>query len=53
MTHRPKSAFLNVMVERGYLADCTDLPALDEADATLLADVLQSWQADRPALAAE
>ncbi|ARJ68563.1 tyrosine--tRNA ligase [Paracoccus contaminans] len=31
MTHRPKSAFLNVMVERGYLADCTDLPALDEA----------------------
>ena len=31
MTHRPKSVFLNVMVERGYLADCTDLPALDEA----------------------
>ncbi len=30
-----------------------NLPALDEADAKLLADVLQSWQTDRPALAAE
>ena len=30
-----------------------NLPALDAADAALLADVLRSWQADRPALAAE
>ncbi|MEF9601378.1 tyrosine--tRNA ligase [Paracoccus sp. PXZ] len=31
MTYRAKSDFLNVMIERGYLADCTDMQALDEA----------------------
>ncbi len=31
MTYRPKSEFLTVMVERGYLADCTDVQALDDA----------------------
>ena len=31
MTYTPKSDFLHVMVERGYLADCTDLQGLDEA----------------------
>ncbi|ARC36068.1 tyrosine--tRNA ligase [Paracoccus yeei] len=31
MTYRAKSDFLHVMIERGYLADCTDLQALDEA----------------------
>jgi tyrosyl-tRNA synthetase len=31
MTYRPKSDFLATLVERGYLADCTDLQALDEA----------------------
>lgn len=31
MTYRPKSEFLTVMIQRGYLADCTDLQALDEA----------------------
>ena len=31
MTYRAKSEFLRVMTERGYLADCTDLQALDEA----------------------
>ena len=31
MTFEPKSDFLRVMFERGYLADCTDLQALDEA----------------------
>lgn len=31
MTYRPKSEFLTVMVERGYLADCTDMQALDDA----------------------
>jgi tyrosyl-tRNA synthetase len=30
MTYRPKSDFLEVMVARGYLQDCTDLPGLDE-----------------------
>ncbi|MEQ9258091.1 MAG: tyrosine--tRNA ligase [Roseovarius sp.] len=31
MTYHPKSDFLHVMIERGYLADCTDLQALDAA----------------------
>ena len=31
MTYHPKSDFLRVMMERGYLADCTDHQALDEA----------------------
>ncbi len=30
MTYHPKSEFLNVMVSRGYLSDCTDLQGLDE-----------------------
>lgn len=33
MTYHPKSDFLRVMIERGYLADCTDYQALDEACA--------------------
>ena len=31
MTYRAKSDFLNVIMQRGFLADCTDLQALDEA----------------------
>ncbi|MEM9524265.1 MAG: tyrosine--tRNA ligase [Pseudomonadota bacterium] len=31
MPHQSKSDFMRVMVERGFLADCTDLQALDEA----------------------
>ncbi|MDO5606356.1 MAG: tyrosine--tRNA ligase [Paracoccus sp. (in: a-proteobacteria)] len=31
LTHTPKSEFLHIMRERGYLADCTDIQALDEA----------------------
>jgi len=30
MTYTPKSEFLNVIIERGFLADCTDLEGLDE-----------------------
>ncbi len=30
MTYHPKSEFLRVMIERGYLADCTDYQGLDE-----------------------
>ncbi|MGG7644143.1 tyrosine--tRNA ligase [Rhodovulum sp. YNF3179] len=33
MTYHPKSEFLHVMQERGFLADCTDLQGLDEAMA--------------------
>ena len=31
MTYHPKSDFLGVVIERGYLADCTDLQGLDAA----------------------
>jgi len=31
MTYHPKSEFLNVMVTRGFMADCTDLQGLDAA----------------------
>ncbi|GGE00937.1 tyrosyl-tRNA synthetase [Gemmobacter megaterium] len=31
MTYHAKSDFLRVMLERGYVADCTDYQALDEA----------------------
>ncbi|GHC46130.1 tyrosine--tRNA ligase [Neogemmobacter tilapiae] len=31
MTYHPKSDFLNVVMERGFLADCTDLQSLDAA----------------------
>ncbi|TCP42307.1 tyrosine--tRNA ligase [Rhodovulum marinum] len=31
MTYHPRSDFLRVMIERGFLADCTDYQALDEA----------------------
>lgn len=31
MTFEPKSDFLRVMFERGYVADCTDYAALDQA----------------------
>ncbi|OUS37536.1 tyrosine--tRNA ligase [Rhodobacterales bacterium 56_14_T64] len=31
MTYHPKSEFMRIMMERGYLADCTDYQGLDEA----------------------
>lgn len=31
MTYTPKSDFLRTIIERGFLADCTDLQALDDA----------------------
>jgi tyrosyl-tRNA synthetase len=31
MTYKPKSDFLTTLIERGFLADCTDLQGLDEA----------------------
>ncbi|SMX31442.1 tyrosine--tRNA ligase [Octadecabacter ascidiaceicola] len=33
MTYHPKSDFIRVMIERGFLADCTDYQGLDEAFA--------------------
>ncbi|MGJ8611031.1 MAG: tyrosine--tRNA ligase [Octadecabacter sp.] len=33
MTYHPKSDFMRVMIERGFLADCTDYQGLDDAFA--------------------
>jgi len=40
MTYHPKSDFLRVMIERGFLADCTDYQALDDA---LIAGVVPAY----------
>ena len=40
MTYKPRSEFLNVMVRRGYMQDCTDLQGLDEK---LLAGVVPAY----------
>ncbi|MFZ8869689.1 MAG: tyrosine--tRNA ligase, partial [Paracoccaceae bacterium] len=31
MTFQPKSDFLKIMMERGFVADCTDYSRLDDA----------------------
>ena len=31
MTYHPKSDFMTVMMQRGFLSDCTDYQGLDEA----------------------
>ena len=40
MTYHPKSDFMRVMIERGFLADCTDYQALDDA---LVAGVVPAY----------
>jgi tyrosyl-tRNA synthetase len=40
MTYQPKSDFLRVMIERGFLADCTDMQGFDEA---LIAGVVPAY----------
>lgn len=40
MTYHAKSDFLRVMIERGFLADCTDYQALDDA---LIAGVVPAY----------
>lgn len=40
MTYHPKSEFLNVMMQRGYLADCTDYQGLDDR---LMAGVVPTY----------
>ena len=31
MSYKPKSDFLKIMIERGFVADCTDYEGLDSA----------------------
>ena len=34
MSYKPKSDFLQIMIERGFVADCTDYEGLDSAIVT-------------------
>ena len=50
MTYHPKSDFLRVMIERGFLADCTDYQALDEALVKGVVPAYIGYDATAPSL---
>jgi tyrosyl-tRNA synthetase len=50
MTYHPKSDFLRVMIERGFLADCTDYQGLDEAFAAGTVPAYIGFDATAPSL---
>src|SRR6056297_1169823 len=50
MTYHPKSDFLGVIVERGFLADCSDLQALDEALISGVVPAYIGYDATAPSL---
>ncbi len=50
MTYHPKSDFLRVMIERGFLADCTDYQGLDEACAKGVVPGYIGFDATAPSL---
>ena len=50
MTYHPKSEFLRVMFERGFVADCTDYQALDEALRKVVVPAYIGYDATAPSL---
>ena len=50
MTYHPKSEFLRVMIERGFLADCTDYQGLDEAMVKGVVPAYIGYDATAPSL---
>jgi tyrosyl-tRNA synthetase len=50
MTYHPKSEFLRVMFERGFVADCTDYQALDEALVKGVVPAYIGYDATAPSL---
>ncbi|MEZ5912801.1 MAG: tyrosine--tRNA ligase [Paracoccaceae bacterium] len=50
MTYHAKSDFMRVMMERGFLADCTDYQALDEALAKGVVPAYIGFDATAPSL---
>ncbi|MDW4548514.1 tyrosine--tRNA ligase [Defluviimonas sp. D31] len=50
MTYHPKSDFMRVMMERGFLADCTDYQGLDEALAKGVVPAYIGFDATAPSL---
>ncbi|MES2541931.1 MAG: tyrosine--tRNA ligase, partial [Pseudomonadota bacterium] len=50
MNYHPKSDFMRVMFERGFVADCTDYQALDEALVKNLVPAYIGYDATAPSL---
>ena len=50
MTYHPKSDFMRVMIARGFLADCTDYQALDEALSAGVVPAYIGFDATAPSL---
>ena len=50
MTYQPKSDFLRVMIERGFIADCTDYQGLDEALSEGVVPAYIGFDATAPSL---
>jgi tyrosyl-tRNA synthetase len=50
MTYHPKSDFIRIMQERGFMADCTDLQDLDEAMAAGVVPGYIGFDATAPSL---
>jgi tyrosyl-tRNA synthetase len=50
MTYHPKSDFLRVMIERGFLADCTDYQGLDDALVKGVVPAYVGYDATAPSL---
>lgn len=50
MTYHPKSDFLRVMFERGFVADCTDYQSLDEALVKGVVPAYIGYDATAPSL---
>jgi len=50
MTYHPKSDFMRVMIERGFLADCTDYQGLDEVLAKGTVPAYIGFDATAPSL---
>ncbi|MFN3936863.1 MAG: tyrosine--tRNA ligase, partial [Gemmobacter sp.] len=50
MTYHPKSDFLQVMFERGFVADCTDYQGLDEALRAGIVPAYIGYDATAPSL---
>lgn len=50
MHYHPKSDFMRVMFERGFVADCTDYQALDEALVKTVVPAYIGYDATAPSL---
>ena len=50
MTYQPKAEFLRVMIQRGYMQDCTDVEGLDQALMTGVVPAYVGYDCTAPSL---